>query len=150
MAKRITPTGKRMYVYEGTGYPLVAGKAYAAIDFAEATGINPATIQSRFKHRNITRIVRDCDLYAVRSKVNRCRMIEYQGNHPDLVSGNKYTYVQIGKAFNISDSFIRNRMRGHKIFIDLMASKDPKDVPITRCETKGEELMSKWLRRKIV
>lgn len=151
MAKRITPTGKRMFLYEGNEHEsLVSGKAYTMSDFAKATDISVQTIQSRFKHRNVTRVVRDCDLFQVRSKVSRCRMIPYQGEHPDLVSGESYSYVQLGKAFGIRDKLIRERMRGSRVFTDAMGYKLDGYDPFMRCETISSQTMDKWLRRKIV
>jgi|TARA_R110001592_G_scaffold1427_4_gene8586 hypothetical protein len=151
MGKRITPTGKRMFVYEGTKQAsLISGLSYTMGDFAEAINISPQTIQSRFKHRNVIRVVRDCDLFQVRSKVSRCKMIEYDGDHPDLKSGTKYSYVQLGKAFKISEKLIRDRMRGSRVFMDCMAITTPGVQTIVRCDTRSSKTMNEWLRRKIV
>ena len=151
MAKRITPTGKRMFVYEGTEHKsLVSGSIYTMSDFAKAAGISPQTIQSRFKHRNVIRTVRDCDLFQVRSKVARCKLFPYEGNHPDLVSGQSYSYVQLGAAFGIRDKLIRDRMRGNRVFTDAMGYKLDNYDPFMRCETQSSKTMNQWLRRKIV
>tara|TARA_R110000822_G_scaffold258534_1_gene383832 strand:+ start:177 stop:632 length:456 start_codon:yes stop_codon:yes gene_type:complete len=151
MGKRITPTGKRMFIYEGNEHAsLISGSQYTMREFAEAINISPQTIQSRFKHRNVTRVVRDCDLFKVRGKVSRCKMIEYQGNHPDLHSGMKYSYVQLGKAFNISEKLIRDRMRGSRVFMDCLAITTPGVQNIVRCDTRSTMIMNEWLRRKIV
>ena len=150
MGKRMTPTGRRMFTYEGTRYPLVSGKSYDFSDFAVATGISPQTIQSRFKHRKLTTTVRDCDLYPVRAKISRCKLFEYEGNHPSLVSGQSYSYVQLGAAFGINDKLIRDRMRGSRVFTDAMAIKTPGGDQFMRCETRSSKTMNEWLRRKIV
>ena len=150
MAKRITPTGKRMFIYRGTGYPLVSGHSYTMADFASATGISPQTIQSRFKHRKLTNVVCDEDLYPVRAKISRCKLFPYEGNHPDLVSGQSYSYVQLGAAFGINDKLIRDRMRGSRVFTDAMAIKTPGGDQFMRCETRSSKTMNEWLRRKIV
>tara|TARA_R110000744_G_scaffold329298_1_gene434769 strand:- start:10 stop:747 length:738 start_codon:yes stop_codon:yes gene_type:complete len=140
----------RLFTYKGTGYPLVSGQSYDFADFAVATGISPQTIQSRFKHRKLTTTVRDCDLYPVRAKISRCKLFEYQGNHPSLVSGQSYSYVQLGAAFGINDKLIRDRMRGSRVFTDAMAIKTPGGDQFMRCETRSSKTMNEWLRRKIV
>lgn len=151
MGKRITPTGKRMFIYQGDQHPsLISGTAYCMSDFAEAISISPATIQSRFKVRGVTRVVRDCDLYPSRAIRSRCKMFEYQGEHADLISGQKYSYVQIGKAFNISEKLIRDRMRGNRVFTDSMTITTPGVQTIVRCETRSSKVMNEWLRRKLV
>lgn len=151
MGKRITPTGKRMFTYQGTEHAsLKSGFSYTMGDFAEAINISPQTIQSRFKHRNVTRVVRDCDLFQVRGKVSRCKLMEYEGDHPELNSGEKYSYVQLSKAFNISEKLIRDRMRGSRVFMDCMAVTTPGMQNIVRCETRSSKTMNQWLRRRLV
>jgi len=77
-------------------------------------------------------------------------MIEYSGNHPDLVSGESYSYVSLGKAFNITTKLIRDRMRGSRVFTDDMALDTALPSDYKRCETRSTKTMNKWLRRKIV
>ena len=151
MGKRITPTGKRMFIYKGNKHAsLISGSRYTMADFAVATGISPQTIQSRFKHRQLTNLVGDEDLYPVRAKVSRCKLFPYEGNHPKLVSGQSYSYVQLGAAFGINDKLIRDRMRGSRVFTDVMAIKTPGGDDFLRCETRSSKTMNEWLRRKIV
>ena len=141
MAKRLTASGKRLFLYEGNNHKaLISGFFYCMADFADAISISPQTIQSRFKHRGVTRVVRDCDLFPVRALTNRCRMIQYQGEHKDLVSGQSYSYVQLGKE----------RMRGSRVFINDMALTTPGVQQIVRCETRSSKIMNEWLRRKLV
>lgn len=151
MAKRLTASGKRLFLYEGNNHKaLTSGAFYCMADFADAISISPQTIQSRFKHRGVTRVVRDCDLFPVRALTSRCRMIQYQGEHKDLVSGQSYSYVQLGKAFGISEKLIRERMRGSRVFINDMALTTPGVQQIVRCETRSSKVMDQWLRRKLV
>ncbi len=151
MAARITPTGNRLYVYEGTEHKsLTSGQSYTMKKFAEVISVSPQTIQSRFRHRRLRNIVRDCDLFPLRSTTPRCRMIEYSGNHPDLVSGESYSYVSLGRAFNITTKLIRDRMRGSRVFTDDMALDTALPSDYKRCETRSTKTMNKWLRRKIV
>jgi len=141
----------RLFTYQGKEHPgLKSGQKYTLAAIAEAVGINPGTMNSRFKHRKVTSIFRDCDLYQVRAKSSRCKLFPYEGNHPDLVSGQSYSYVQLGKAFGINDKLIRDRMRGSRVFTDAMAIKTPGGDEFLRCETRSSKTMNEWLRRKIV
>lgn len=141
----------RLFTYHGKEHPnLKSGQKYTLNAIAEAVGISSGTMNSRFRHRNITSIVRDCDLYKVKVKASRCKLFPYEGNHPDLVSGQSYSYVQLGAAFGIRDKLIRDRMRGSRVFTDAMGYKLDNYDPFMRCETKSSKTMDQWIRRKIV
>lgn len=141
----------RLFTYNGEKHPnLKSGKKYTLFAIADAVGISPGTMSSRFKYRKVTNLVRDCDLYPVRAKVSRCKLFPYEGNHPKLVSGQSYSYVQLGAAFGINDKLIRDRMRGSRVFTDAMAIKTPGGDEFLRCETRSSKTMNEWLRRKIV
>tara|TARA_R110000822_G_scaffold94532_1_gene216785 strand:- start:1172 stop:1888 length:717 start_codon:yes stop_codon:yes gene_type:complete len=141
----------RVFTYQGKEHSnLKFGKKYTLYDISHAVEIGQSTMSSRFRHRNITHIFRDCDLYPVKAKVSRCKLFPYEGNHPDLISGQSYSYVQLGVAFGIHDKLIRDRMRGSRVFTDAMAVKTPGGDQFMRCETRSAKMMDQWMRRRIV
>ena len=63
---------RRFYTYEGVEHSsLTSGEKYTMTEFAVAINISPATIQSRFKSRRLTTVVRDRDLFKVKVKAGR-------------------------------------------------------------------------------
>lgn len=143
----------RTLKYVGTKLSLKSGEMYTFEQLAKAINTSKRTIQSRFYQRNVTTVVTDDDMYPVgmnRTPRDR-RLIEYQGNHPDLVDGNKYTYSQLTKVFGLTDQTIRDRMRGYMAFTDSMVeSRDPNIDPFSRLETKVMKFSDRFLRKKLV
>ena len=144
---------KKTLKYIGTKLSLKSGRWYTFEQFAKEINAKPATIQSRFCQRNVTEVVTDDDMYPVgkNPRSRFCKFVEYQGNHPDLINGNKYSYAKLTEVFGLSDQTIRNRMRGYMAFTDSMVeSRDPNIDPFSRLETKVMKFSDTFLRKKLV
>ena len=143
----------RTLKYVGTKLSLKSGEMYTFEQLAQAINTSKRTIQSRFYQRNVTTVVTDDDMYPVgkNPRSRFCKFVEYQGNHPDLINGNKYSYAKLTEVFGLSDQTIRNRMRGYMAFTDSMVeSRDPNIDPFSRLETKVMKFSDTFLRKKLI
>jgi len=88
------------------------------------------------------------------------RKIEYRGNHPDLVSGQSYTYKEFAKAAGVSYRCFVSRAQCKKYISDkelvpLNTHKIPNqwknkpDLTESRMETYIDQVSQNWLRRSL-
>ena len=96
------------------------------------------------------------EAYAKDAK-NKTKYIEYIGEHPELISGKKYTYAELGAVCGIVDHSMRGRLRGRNVCTDDRLWKKGERLPkelwavttIERCESDADKLSQKYLRMSL-
>lgn len=91
------------------------------------------------------------------------KFVRYEGNHPDLVSGESYPYQAYAKICNILPNSFKNRLGKRTVVTDdllfqngfISQEKRKRPRPKTssefvRLESEIDKLSNQWLRRKLV